>query len=119
MTFKMRWNPAFIDAAMKAKCRIINYPSALEDANLVIGRAGCDKKKMRAETLDKFMPALLEAQKVPVPEGELPEVMAIVSWDDGMYLVVLSEGARLILIVIFRRNGVATRRTRRDRGGCR
>ncbi|KAJ7833694.1 hypothetical protein B0H14DRAFT_2591302 [Mycena olivaceomarginata] len=73
--------------------------SALEDANLVIGRVGCDKKKIRAETLDKFMPALLEAQKVPVAEGELPEIMAIVSWDDDEMDLPLEEQAEIAVVI--------------------
>jgi hypothetical protein len=78
----MKWTAAFIDAARKCKCRIINYPEALERARQIMGTTTFDLKKIQQTTFETFVPSLVEAQK---PGASDPNVMAIVAWDEGTY----------------------------------
>ena len=81
--FKMKWNVSFIDAARKCKCRIINYPAALEIAKQIIGTSTFDVKKIQQTTFQKFVPDLVKAQEPGTDDDA--NVMAIVPWTDGRY----------------------------------
>ncbi|KAJ7912885.1 hypothetical protein B0H13DRAFT_1874461 [Mycena leptocephala] len=60
--FQMKWNAKFLDVAFENKCRIRNYPAALEDQGHIIGKK-FDVKKIRVETFKEFMPALMKANR--------------------------------------------------------
>jgi hypothetical protein len=81
--FKMKWNISFIEAARKSKCRIINYPAALEAAKQVIGTSTFNVKKIQQTTFEKFVPDLIKAQEHGTQDDA--DVMVIVPWADGAY----------------------------------
>ncbi|KAJ7899943.1 hypothetical protein B0H13DRAFT_1883570 [Mycena leptocephala] len=60
--YQMKWGPKFLNIAFESKCRIRNYPAALEDERHIIGRR-FELKKIRAETFKQFMPALTKANQ--------------------------------------------------------
>ncbi|KAJ7850178.1 hypothetical protein B0H14DRAFT_3665904 [Mycena olivaceomarginata] len=104
--FKMKWNVSFIEAARKSKCRIINYPAALEAAKQVIGTSTFNVKKIQQTTFEKFMPDLVKAQEHGTDDAD---VMVIVPWandetdlpleEQGDVGVVLNEEGRVLVYV--------------------
>lgn len=55
--FKMTWNQKFVDLAWQYKFRIVNYPSALEDAGQIIG-SSFDVRKLTVKQYNDFLPAM-------------------------------------------------------------
>jgi hypothetical protein len=108
----MKWGPKFLDIAFESKCRIRNYPAALEDEGHIIGRK-FELKKVRAETFKQFMPALAKANrqrnKDDEDDDEDDTVMEIVPWDNCRSS---SRHSNAILISI-RRGLLTPGRTRR------
>jgi hypothetical protein len=107
----MKWGPKFLDIAFESKCRIKNYPAALEDQHHIISQR-FELKKIRAETFKEFMPALAKAnwqRKQDDDKDDDDTVMEIVPWDDGT-----SSSRNTNAMLIFIRRGVVTPgRTRR------
>lgn len=107
----MKWGPKFLDIAFESKCRIKNYPAALEDQRHIIGQR-FELKKIRAETFKEFMPALAKANRQRKQDDD-DTVMEIVPWDDGT-----SSSRNSNAMLIFIRRGVVTPgRTRRCAAG--
>lgn len=81
--FQMRWGVKFIDAAREGKCRIINYPTALRDANQIIGSAAFSLKKIKSATFETFMDELVKANASLSTSDDDNNIMRLVSWNDG------------------------------------
>ncbi|KAJ6555763.1 hypothetical protein B0H19DRAFT_1070938 [Mycena capillaripes] len=86
--FQMRWGVKFIDAAREGKCRIINYPTALRDANQIIGSAAFVLKKIKSATFETFMDELVKANASSSTSDGDDSVMRLVSWNDGNFVVI-------------------------------
>jgi hypothetical protein len=85
-SFKMTWNQKFVDLAWQYKFRIVNYPSALEDAGQIIG-SSFDVRKITVKQYNEFLPAMEKLSKPRSRDDEDEEdddVMAIVPWNDGL-----------------------------------
>jgi hypothetical protein len=97
--FQMKWGVNFLDVAFESRCRIINYPSALEDVNLIIGTGNFALKSIKEETFKKFLPALLKstgargnAEKDDEDDEDGAAPVDIVAWDEGMFTAFNIEG---------------------------
>ncbi|KAJ7789632.1 hypothetical protein B0H13DRAFT_1936405, partial [Mycena leptocephala] len=95
--YQMKWGPKFLDIAFESKCRIKNYPAALEDHGHIIGRR-FELKKIRAETFKQFMPALAKANRQR-KEDDDNTVMEIVPWDDYEVSLPLEEQGDVPLVI--------------------
>jgi hypothetical protein len=81
--FQMRWGIKFIDAAREGKCRIINYPTALRDANQIIGSVAFALKKIKSATFETFMDELVKANTSSSTSDDDNNIMRLVCWNDG------------------------------------
>ncbi|KAJ6524089.1 hypothetical protein DFH09DRAFT_1329615 [Mycena vulgaris] len=79
--FKMMWGPKLLDFLFKARCRVVNYPPALEDVGRQMG-GSFNLKKISLVTYKGFVPAMQKANQ-QMQEGKEPgeDVMGIVLWD--------------------------------------
>lgn len=91
---KMQWGKKFLDAAWEHKFRIVNYPSVLEDKGQIIGDT-FDLKKISTSQYKTFLPAMelvngrkgrKVADDAEDDDDDVVVAMAIVSWDEGMYI---------------------------------
>ncbi|KAJ7926125.1 hypothetical protein B0H13DRAFT_2313935 [Mycena leptocephala] len=102
--FQMKWGVNFLDIAFESRCRIINYPSALEDVNLIIGTGNFALKTIKEETFKKFLLALLKsagargnAEKDDNDDGAAP--VDIVAWDEDELALPLEEQRTIPLVL--------------------
>ncbi|KAJ7434986.1 hypothetical protein FB451DRAFT_1418475 [Mycena latifolia] len=83
--FKMVWGPKFLDLAYKNQFKLVNYPMALADLQLVIG-GDFGLKKIGIAQYKEFMPALEKAQlnsRDDDEDDEDTDVMMMVPWEDA------------------------------------
>ncbi|KAJ6553760.1 hypothetical protein DFH09DRAFT_1318783 [Mycena vulgaris] len=79
--FKMMWGPKLLDFLFKARCRVVNYPPALEDIGQQMG-GSFNLKKISLVTYKAFAPAMQKANQQMQEGKELGEdVMEILLWD--------------------------------------
>ncbi|KAJ6555782.1 hypothetical protein B0H19DRAFT_1070952 [Mycena capillaripes] len=97
--FQMRWGVKFIDAAREGKCRIINYPTALRDANQIIGSAAFVLKKIKSATFETFMDELVKANASSSTSDGDDSVMRLVSWNDDERQLPLDEQGKIPVII--------------------
>ncbi|KAJ7891126.1 hypothetical protein B0H13DRAFT_1887298 [Mycena leptocephala] len=95
--YQMKWGPKFLDIAFESKCRIKNYPTALEDHGHIIGRR-FELKKIRAKTFKQFMPALAKANRQR-KEDDDDTVMEIVPGDNYEASLPLEEQGDVPLVI--------------------
>ncbi|KAK6974068.1 hypothetical protein R3P38DRAFT_2812256 [Favolaschia claudopus] len=69
--FQVRWKKNLIEGAWTCQFKIINYPRALEEINLIMGTDNWKQSKLKATTLQEFVPDMA---------GGEPGCMAIVPW---------------------------------------
>ncbi|KAJ6521273.1 hypothetical protein DFH09DRAFT_1373076 [Mycena vulgaris] len=112
--FQMRWGVKFIDAAREGKCRIINYPSALRDANQVIGTAAFVLKKIKSATFETFMDQLVNANASTSMTSDDDDIMCLVSWSDEERQLPLDEQGEIPVIID--QEGVVLRRVKHSDG---
>ncbi|KAJ7873546.1 hypothetical protein B0H14DRAFT_3559287 [Mycena olivaceomarginata] len=86
---KMAWNDKFIDRAHEGEFRIVCYPTALEEADMIIGARKFSPKKIKASLFDKFLGKLAEGNRT----GEMTGVMHFEFWSqDEMDLPLEKQG---------------------------
>jgi hypothetical protein len=83
----MKWNTKFIDVARESKCRIVNYPAALQAANQIIGTQQFNVKKIKSATFERFMSSLVKANETRNANDDGDDVMQIVAWEQGTLVV--------------------------------
>ncbi|KAJ7312629.1 hypothetical protein DFH08DRAFT_973408 [Mycena albidolilacea] len=88
--FQMKWNTKFIDVARESKCRIINYPAALQAANQIIGTRQFNVKRIKSATFEKFMSSLVDAHGTRAAHDD-DDVMQIVAWEQDEIDLPLDE----------------------------
>jgi hypothetical protein len=77
----MAWNNKFIDRAREGEFRIVCYPTALEEADIIIGARKFSPKKIKASLFDKFLGKLAEGNRT----GEMTGVMHFEFWSQGSW----------------------------------
>ncbi|KAJ7084083.1 hypothetical protein C8R44DRAFT_753203 [Mycena epipterygia] len=107
---KMQWGPKFLDAAWEHKFRIINYPSALEDSEQIIG-GKFEVKRISTTQYKTFLPPMQQANKRKAgnaaddaeeedqEEDDSEGAMAIVSWTEDEKELSLEEQRDIGLVV--------------------
>ncbi|KAJ7305673.1 hypothetical protein DFH08DRAFT_824974 [Mycena albidolilacea] len=86
---KMVWNDKFIDRAREGEFRIVCYPAALEEADMIIGARKFSPKKIKASLFYKFLGKLAEGNRT----GEMTGVMHFEFWSqDEMDLPLEDQG---------------------------
>ncbi|KAJ7798685.1 hypothetical protein B0H14DRAFT_3492283 [Mycena olivaceomarginata] len=85
----MAWNDKFIDRVREGEFRIVCYPAALEEADMIIGARKFSPKKIKASLFDKFLGKLAEGNRT----GEMTGVMHFEFWSqDEMDLPLEEQG---------------------------
>ncbi|KAJ7301131.1 hypothetical protein DFH08DRAFT_979069 [Mycena albidolilacea] len=96
--FQMKWNTKFIDVARESKCRIINYPAALQAANQIIGTRQFNVKRIKSATFEKFMSSLVDAHGTRAAHDD-DDVMQIVAWEQDEIDLPLDEQGDVAVVV--------------------
>ncbi|KAJ7040114.1 hypothetical protein C8F04DRAFT_1254261 [Mycena alexandri] len=99
--YKMPWAENFLDAVWKAGCRLVNYPTALADKNLIVGKSSFTLKKIPLLVFKEFMPDVLDVLKAESQDSSHPlqeSIMRIVHWDEDESEMELEDQAELGLV---------------------
>ncbi|KAJ7336146.1 hypothetical protein DFH08DRAFT_965046 [Mycena albidolilacea] len=96
--FQMKWNTKFIDVARESKCRIINYPAALQAANQIIGTRQFNVKRIKSATFEKFMSSLVDAHGTRAAHDD-DDVMQIVAWEQDEIDLPLDEQGDVAVVI--------------------
>ncbi|KAJ7692811.1 hypothetical protein B0H14DRAFT_3662711 [Mycena olivaceomarginata] len=97
--FQMKWNTKFIDVARESKCRIVNYPAALQAANQIIGTQQFNVKKIKSATFERFMSSLVKANETRNANDDGDDVMQIVAWEQDEIDLPLDEQGDVAVVV--------------------
>ncbi|KAJ6524781.1 hypothetical protein B0H19DRAFT_1085170 [Mycena capillaripes] len=100
--FQMKWNMKFIDAARESKCRIVNYPAALQAANQIIGTQQFNLKKIKAATFERFISGLVKAngtRDANDDDDDDDDVMRIVAWEQDDIDLPLDEQGDVAVVI--------------------
>ncbi|KAJ6471981.1 hypothetical protein C8R45DRAFT_1104195 [Mycena sanguinolenta] len=101
--FRMPWKAPFCDLAWAAKCRLINFPTALWEARQVIGDQ-FEIKKVKAKTFKDFMPDFIQANRPQEQDDDdyvdPSQVMVIVPWDAYELQLPLGSQREVPLVVL-------------------
>ncbi|KAJ7301181.1 hypothetical protein DFH08DRAFT_979042 [Mycena albidolilacea] len=96
--FQMKWNTKFINVARESKCRIINYPAALQAANQIIGTRQFNVKRIKSATFEKFMSSLVDAHGTRAAHDD-DDIMQIVAWEQDEIDLPLDEQGDVAVVV--------------------
>ncbi|KAJ7884830.1 hypothetical protein B0H14DRAFT_3857071 [Mycena olivaceomarginata] len=97
--FQMKWNTKFIDVARESKCRIVNYPAALQAANQIIGTQQFNVKKIKSATFERFMSSLVKANETRNANDDADDIMQIVAWEQDEIDLPLDEQGDVAVVV--------------------
>ncbi|KAJ6480232.1 hypothetical protein C8R45DRAFT_1100822 [Mycena sanguinolenta] len=101
--FRMPWKGPFCDLAWAAKCRLINFPTALREARQVI-RDQFEIKKVKAKTFKDFMLDFIQANRPQEQDDDdyvdPSQVMAIVPWDAYELQLPLGSQRKVPLVIL-------------------
>ncbi|KAJ7873507.1 hypothetical protein B0H14DRAFT_3860058 [Mycena olivaceomarginata] len=106
--FQMKWNTKFIDVAQESKCRIVNYPAALQATNQIIGTQQFNVKKIKSATFERFMSSLVKANEMRNTNDDGDDVMQIVAWEQDEIDLPLDEQGDVAVVVDKHRVGLVT-----------
>ncbi|KAJ6570604.1 hypothetical protein DFH09DRAFT_1313205 [Mycena vulgaris] len=90
--------PKLLDFLFKARCRVVNYPPALEDVGQQMG-GSFNLKKVSLVTYKAFVPVMQKANQ-QMQEGKEPgeDMMGIVSWDAAEMAQSLKDQRDIVLV---------------------
>ncbi|KAK7017804.1 hypothetical protein R3P38DRAFT_3201453 [Favolaschia claudopus] len=98
--FPMQWSRRFLDTAYETRSKIINYPKALQEADLIIGRGNWQMKKVTTTMLETFLPGMISGSEncMKIVEWD-PEDMALSLTEQGDLGVIYDENGRVVVAV--------------------
>ncbi|KAJ6630058.1 hypothetical protein B0H10DRAFT_2208193 [Mycena sp. CBHHK59/15] len=99
---QMKWNMKFIDAARESKCRIVNYPAALQATNQIIGTQQFNLKKIKAATFERFISGLIKANRTRHAnddDDDDDDIMQIVAWEQDDIDLPLDEQGDVAVVI--------------------